>query len=229
MAITPTGRPFWTGENDHTVYGGSTEKKNWRDQPATNHRTDISAEQFARLTENAAHCARVADFAVLLVNTDNSPHTVDWLRIAACRVSYRESRLIIDGEPLIVGGVAQLPAPPAARNYLLRIDHPYDGFNPPDQDPVVVSEPNGLPQLTSVTGGFNVKFALHYRDPYGVIARTKILQAFAFSQQSTASHLVRTQLLDDRTVAVRVADSAGNPVSGGKYAVTVKATKHPDE
>lgn len=74
MAITPSGAPAWIRTNDHTTYGGDTNKTNWHTQGATNARTDVTAEAFCRLADDVAACARTAPFCVLtLTCSDTAP------------------------------------------------------------------------------------------------------------------------------------------------------------
>lgn len=72
MAVVPTGAPFWLRANDHATYGGHTDKRNYESQGAVNPRTDITAEEFARLVDDIARLGLVAPFAVLTVRTNDA-------------------------------------------------------------------------------------------------------------------------------------------------------------
>lgn len=63
MTTTPAGRPAWERANDHTSYGGHTEKRNYQGIPVINPRTDVGAEHLARLAADLAAVQRVAPFA----------------------------------------------------------------------------------------------------------------------------------------------------------------------
>lgn len=71
---TPTGLPAWSRTADHTVYGGHLDKQNYLSQGVINARTDVGAEEFVRLCEDVAVCARTAPFAVITYTcNDSSP------------------------------------------------------------------------------------------------------------------------------------------------------------
>lgn len=81
---TPNGYPIWSRTSDFTVYGGATDKANYQSQGAVNPRTDITAEQFMRLVEDVAECARTAAFCQMSItcNDATSAHpTVNWVRM----------------------------------------------------------------------------------------------------------------------------------------------------
>lgn len=71
MAITPDGSPAWARNVAHTTYGGSVDKTNYQSQGVTNARTDVGAEAFVRLTEDAAAAVRTADFCVVTFTPDD--------------------------------------------------------------------------------------------------------------------------------------------------------------
>jgi hypothetical protein len=74
MSVTPSGSPAWTRTADHTQYGGDTNKTNYMSQGVIDARTDVGAEQLARLAEDLAACARTAPFATLTYTcNDTSP------------------------------------------------------------------------------------------------------------------------------------------------------------
>jgi hypothetical protein len=60
---TPNGHPAWIRSNDHTTYGGNINKHNWQGQGPVNAQTDPDAQEFCRMAEDLACCARIADFA----------------------------------------------------------------------------------------------------------------------------------------------------------------------
>ena len=81
----PAGYPLWTRTSDYTTYGGDADKRNYQSQGAINPETDITAEQFMRLVEDAAECARTSAFAQMSITcNDTSPAapTVNWARLA---------------------------------------------------------------------------------------------------------------------------------------------------
>lgn len=74
MAVTPTGNPAWVRSNDHTAYGGHVNKANYQSVGTVNPRTDLSAENLARMAADLAAVARTAPWAVLTYTTnDTSP------------------------------------------------------------------------------------------------------------------------------------------------------------
>lgn len=74
MSVTPSGLPAWTRTADHTQYGGDTNKTNYMSQGVIDARTDVGAEQLARLAEDTAACVRTASFAVITYTcNDSSP------------------------------------------------------------------------------------------------------------------------------------------------------------
>jgi hypothetical protein len=74
MAVVPTGAPAWLRVNDFETYGGNTSKRNYMAQGSTDPTTDVSAEQFSRMVEDMAQVARVASFATLTYQcNDSSP------------------------------------------------------------------------------------------------------------------------------------------------------------
>jgi len=60
---TPTGAPVWVHTNDHATYGGDVNKRNYQGQDAVNPRTDVSAQQFARLVADVAAMGNTAAWA----------------------------------------------------------------------------------------------------------------------------------------------------------------------
>ena len=80
----PAGYPLWTRTSDYTTYGGDANKRNYQSQGAINPETDVTAEQFMRLVEDAAECARTAAFAQLRIlcnDTSTSAPTIKWARL----------------------------------------------------------------------------------------------------------------------------------------------------
>ncbi len=70
---TPNGSPAWVRNASHETYGGHTDKTNYQSQGVVNPRTDVGAEQFQRLTADAAAIARVSHFAVMtILNRDST-------------------------------------------------------------------------------------------------------------------------------------------------------------
>lgn len=65
MAITPTGSPSWVRNSDYTTYGGNVNKANYQGQGKVNARTDVDAEEFARMTADLAAIMRTASMCVL--------------------------------------------------------------------------------------------------------------------------------------------------------------------
>jgi hypothetical protein len=204
-AITPSGDPYWAGTNTHATYGGNTDKANWRDQPATNSRTDVDAAEFVRMTENVAACGRVLPFCKFLLNVTSQtpPHNIDWIRYGACRVGFRQSLVIRDN----LSGLAH-PPPVPDRNYLLHSDTPFNGASPPDEDPLAVTESNGFPKVGTTSGGFTFKFALDYCDQFGSVKATNI-RAIHAAAQTTSLRVVSSQITSSRDFLVRVADISG--------------------
>lgn len=65
MAIIPTGSPSWVRNSDYTTYGGHASKINYQSQGKVNARTDVDAEDFARITADIAALMRPAEFCNL--------------------------------------------------------------------------------------------------------------------------------------------------------------------
>jgi hypothetical protein len=72
MTTTPAGRPAWERANDHTSYGGHSEKRNYQGIPVINPRTDVGAEHLARLAADLAAVQRTAAFGVLVFTARDS-------------------------------------------------------------------------------------------------------------------------------------------------------------
>lgn len=74
MATVPTGSPAWARANDHTVYGGHTDKINYQSQGVVNPQTDVGAEGYCRIAADMEAVHRTAPFVVLrLLCNDSSP------------------------------------------------------------------------------------------------------------------------------------------------------------
>jgi len=72
--MTPTGSPAWTRSASYAYYGGDTNKHNFLSQGAVDPTTDVSAEEFARMTADLEAVARTAPFATITyLNKDASP------------------------------------------------------------------------------------------------------------------------------------------------------------
>lgn len=69
MSVTPSGSPAWVRNADATIYGGSVDKVNYQSQGVVNARTDVGADEFSRLTADAAACVRTAAFATFVIQT----------------------------------------------------------------------------------------------------------------------------------------------------------------
>ncbi len=70
--IVPNGRPAWSRTASAESYGGDLNKVNYQSIGATNPLTDVTAEQHARLTEDVAPITRVAGFATLTIQCDDT-------------------------------------------------------------------------------------------------------------------------------------------------------------
>lgn len=68
----PNGSPAWTRSADATVYGGHPDKRDYQGQGVVNPQTDISAAEFLRMTADLAAVVRVAPFAVLRIQCDDT-------------------------------------------------------------------------------------------------------------------------------------------------------------
>lgn len=74
MAVVPTGSPAWLRSNDFTSYGGNLNKQNYLLRGVIDPATDISAEQFARMTADLSAMCRVIPFATItLTMNDTAP------------------------------------------------------------------------------------------------------------------------------------------------------------
>ena len=72
MTTTPTGLPVWTRTADHTFYGGDVDKQNYQSQGVVNPKTDISAEEWCRVTADVAAMARTVPFCVITFTCDDA-------------------------------------------------------------------------------------------------------------------------------------------------------------
>lgn len=73
-AVVPTGSNPLLRTNDFTSYGGDLNKRNYQSQGAIDPQTDVTAQQFARITADLAACQRTMPFAVITyLNNDGSP------------------------------------------------------------------------------------------------------------------------------------------------------------
>jgi hypothetical protein len=74
MSVIPTGHPYFTRAAGHANYGGHVDKRNHLSQGVIDPETDVSAQQLARLATDLASIARVAPFAYMVVQcNDTSP------------------------------------------------------------------------------------------------------------------------------------------------------------
>ena len=80
MAITPTGAPVWVRTNDHTTYGGNINKRNYQSQGAVNALTDISAEEYVRVTADLEAIGRTSPFAIMAYDNNDSPRAPPTIR-----------------------------------------------------------------------------------------------------------------------------------------------------
>lgn len=84
MAIVPTGSPAWLRTADITSYGGDANKRNYLSQGVVDPTTDVGAEDFSRLTADTAANTRTGDFAVLVIqcnDTTTSAPTIESARM----------------------------------------------------------------------------------------------------------------------------------------------------
>jgi hypothetical protein len=77
--IVPSGKPVWGGTTSMLDYGGHLEKKNYGGIGMVNALTDTGAEQFVRMTTDAASVARTAGQmkAQLNISRDGTTITVN--------------------------------------------------------------------------------------------------------------------------------------------------------
>jgi len=68
---TPSGLPAWSRAASAETYGGIATKTNYQSQGATNGRTDWAAEEFLRLTADAAACTRTCPFGAVKFTPDD--------------------------------------------------------------------------------------------------------------------------------------------------------------
>jgi len=84
MAVIPAGLPAWTHTAAIEYYGGHPNKQNLMGQGAVDPRTDVTAEQIARLSADVASVVRVASIAEFHITcNDTSPAapTVNWVKM----------------------------------------------------------------------------------------------------------------------------------------------------
>lgn len=72
MAITPTGAPSWVKTNDHSTYGGRTDKRNFAGKGSVNGQTDVSAEEWVRACADLGAVSRTAPFATITYTADDT-------------------------------------------------------------------------------------------------------------------------------------------------------------
>jgi hypothetical protein len=72
MSTTPAGLPAWSRTADASVYGGHVDKRDFEGQGPVNPQTDVSAAQFIRLAADVAALSRVAPFAVLTIQCNDT-------------------------------------------------------------------------------------------------------------------------------------------------------------
>jgi len=72
MTVTPSGSPAWVRTNDHTNYGGHVDKANFLSQGVIDARTDVGADELARIAADLAAVARTAPFCNLTYTNDDS-------------------------------------------------------------------------------------------------------------------------------------------------------------
>lgn len=72
MAITPTGSPVWTRQNNHEAYGGNLNKKNYQSRGAVNGKTDLTAENVCRIAADMAAVGKTAPFCSFVATFDDS-------------------------------------------------------------------------------------------------------------------------------------------------------------
>lgn len=71
---TPAGSPAWSHTATSGTYGGHANKHDYQQQGVCNPLTDVSAEQFLRLTEDVAALVRASAFGFMeLVCDDTTP------------------------------------------------------------------------------------------------------------------------------------------------------------
>jgi hypothetical protein len=72
--ITPEGVPAWVRTVSIAQYGGHASKENYLSRGAIDALTDVSAEEFVRMTADLAATVRTAPFAIItFLNNDTSP------------------------------------------------------------------------------------------------------------------------------------------------------------
>jgi hypothetical protein len=72
MSTTPAGLPAWSRTADASVYGGHVDKRDFEGQGPVDPQTDVSAAQFIRLAADVAALSRVAPFAVLTIQCNDT-------------------------------------------------------------------------------------------------------------------------------------------------------------
>lgn len=99
MTITPNGYPAWLRTAAHTDYGGHTDKRNWMSQGVVNGRTDVGAEAFARMVADLAAVARVAPFATLRVQCNDTSPAAPTILVCHQMTGIRETSYAGDAAP----------------------------------------------------------------------------------------------------------------------------------
>ncbi len=108
MPVIPSGDAPWLRTADITTYGGDPLKHNHLGQGSIDALTDVSAEQFSRMTGDLAAIARTAPFLTLTYTCDDTTPAAPTVNVASAMTGVRVSGY--------AGGSAPPGFPSIARN-----------------------------------------------------------------------------------------------------------------
>ena len=91
MPVVPQGDPPWVRSSDLTSYGGDPLKHNHLGQGSIDALTDVSAEQFSRMTGDLAAIMRTAPFLTLTYTCDDTTPAAPTVSVASGMLGYRNT------------------------------------------------------------------------------------------------------------------------------------------
>ena len=191
--VVPTGAPSWTRTATHEAYGGSVSKQNYLDRRGIDALTDVSAEQFCRLTADTTATVRTLPFC-----------TISW----TCRDT---DTVIARGDPGYGLVPLHVPLVTHVSGQAFGFPNPYYGDR----------APAGMPSLTRVSDGkVEITFASSYRDPYGVEAAWSISQ-IAPSAFGNPDYFPLTTVVSGHVLQIAIVNKSSVPIQDALASLTV--------
>lgn len=197
MTITPAGNPAWARTAEIGDFGGSNEKRNYLDRGPIDVLTDISAEQFARLTADLEAAARTVPLLVASIGCDD--HTPGPPLFGA-----RLNPLDLSEQIATGCAVASMVGNRLA---------PYVGD----------AAPTGCPGGSSNgVGDVTVTLPTTWADPFGVEYPVKICHAFAHLINSGDARAVAVpEIVSDTVVRVRCFNGSNAPLANAIFCLSL--------